>query len=46
MPVQGVDYFRVLERLLQAGANVQVVEYPTGKPLIDELLARYGAVKR
>jgi ankyrin repeat protein len=46
IPVKDVDYIPVLERLLQAGANVDVVDYPTGKPLIDELLARYGAVKR
>ena len=43
---KGVDYVPVLERVLQAGANVDVVDYPTGKPLIDELLARYGAGKR
>jgi hypothetical protein len=46
IPVKGVDYIPVLERLLQAGANVDVVDYPTGKPRIDALLARYGAVKR
>jgi ankyrin repeat protein len=46
IPVQGVDYVPVLERLLQAGANVHVVDYPTGKPPIDDLLTRYGAVKR
>jgi NAD(P)-dependent dehydrogenase (short-subunit alcohol dehydrogenase family) len=46
IPVKGVDYVPVLERLLQAGANVDVVGYPTGKPRIDALLARYGAVKR
>jgi hypothetical protein len=46
IPVKGVDYVTVLERLLQAGANLHVVDYPTGKPEIDGLFARYGAVKR
>lgn len=45
IPVKDVDYVPVLERLLLAGANVDVVDYPTGKPAIDEVLARYGAVK-
>ena len=45
MPVEGVDYVPVLERLLLAGANVDVVDYPTGKPPIDAALARYGAGK-
>ncbi|MEP6622234.1 MAG: ankyrin repeat domain-containing protein [bacterium] len=45
IPIKGVDYVPVIERLLQAGANVQVVDYPTGNPPIDALLARYGASK-
>jgi hypothetical protein len=44
IPVNGVDYVPVLERLLEAGADVSVVDYPTGKPALDELFARYGAV--
>ncbi|HTE46734.1 MAG TPA: ankyrin repeat domain-containing protein [Gemmatimonadaceae bacterium] len=46
IPVDGVDYVPVLERLLQAGANVHVVDYPTGNARIDELFAKYGAVRR
>lgn len=42
MPVSGVDYVIMLERLLEAGADVRVVEYPTREPAIDELFARYG----
>ena len=45
IPVEGVDYVPVLERLLLAGANVDVVDYPTGKPPIDAVFARYGAGK-
>jgi hypothetical protein len=44
IPRRGVDYVPVVERLLRAGANVRVVDYPTGKPPMDEVLARYGAV--
>ncbi len=43
MPVKGVDYVPVIERLLAAGANVHMADYPTGKPAIDGVLARFGA---
>jgi ankyrin repeat protein len=46
MPVNGVDYAGVVERLLRAGADVGVVDSPTGKPSIDEVLSRYGADRR
>ena len=36
-----VDYVPVIERLLKAGANAQLADYPTGKPAIDALLARF-----
>ncbi|MEP7000141.1 MAG: ankyrin repeat domain-containing protein [bacterium] len=43
MPAKGVDYLRVVERLLRAGANVNSIAYPTGRVELDESLARYGA---
>jgi ankyrin repeat protein len=44
MPVPGVDYVHVLERLLRAGADVGVVDYLAGIEPVDALLARFGAV--
>jgi hypothetical protein len=41
IPVKGVDYVAVVERLLRAGADAKAADYPTGKPAVDELLARY-----
>ena len=42
--IGGVDYPRVLEALIAAGANVSAVTpFPTGHPVIDELLRRHGA---
>jgi ankyrin repeat protein len=33
----------VIERLCAAGARTQPVRYPTGMPVIDEILRRHGA---
>jgi Ankyrin repeats (3 copies) len=40
------DWVPIIELLLQAGANVDTVEYPTGQLRIDEVLRRYGAKER
>jgi Ankyrin repeats (3 copies) len=37
------DWVTMIEVLLEAGANVHAVEYPTGQSRIDEVLRRYGA---
>ncbi len=37
------DWVPIVEVLLDAGANVHAVEYPTGHSRIDEILRRYGA---
>jgi ankyrin repeat protein len=37
------DWVPTVELLLQSGANVNAVEYPTGHSRIDEVLRRYGA---
>ncbi|HSA55070.1 MAG TPA: ankyrin repeat domain-containing protein [Gemmatimonadaceae bacterium] len=43
MPVPGMDYRPVMETLIAAGADVEVLrEYPRGHPLIDELRRRFG----
>jgi hypothetical protein len=43
MPVEGVDYMAVMERLIAAGANVDVLApYPPGNAAIDELRRRHG----
>ena len=44
-PASGVDYVPILEALLDAGADVSVVNsfFPTGNERIDEVLRRYGA---
>lgn len=43
MPAPGVDYRPVMETLIAAGADVEVLrEYPRGHPLIDELRRRFG----
>ncbi len=34
---------QIIEELLNAGARVNEVEYPTGKEQIDALLQRFGA---
>lgn len=41
LPVEGVDYAAVCETLLQAGANVRSIDYPTGVAAIDAVLARF-----
>lgn len=46
MPAKGVDYLQVVERLLLVGANVNSIEFPTGRPDLDQLLALYGAGRR
>ncbi len=38
------EHLQIIEALLDAGARVDAVEYPTGKPQLDELLRRHGAV--
>jgi hypothetical protein len=40
------DWVPIIEVLLQAGADVGAVEYPTGRSPIDEVLRRYGAEER
>jgi ankyrin repeat protein len=40
------DWVPIIEVLLQAGANVHAVEYPTKHSRIDEILRRYGARAR
>lgn len=43
MPVEGVDYLPVMERLIDAGANAGVLaSYPPGNAVIDELRRRTG----
>jgi hypothetical protein len=43
MPVEGVDYMVVLERLIGAGANVAILApYPPGTLVIDELRRQHG----
>ena len=37
------DWVPIIELLLQAGADILAVEYPTGHSRIDEALRRYGA---
>jgi len=37
------DWVPIVELLLQAGADVKAVEYPTGHARIDEVLRRHGA---
>ncbi len=42
MPVNGVDYVAVIERLIASGADVHAA-YPSGNERIDEQLRRHGA---
>jgi ankyrin repeat protein len=43
MPVEGVNYLVVMERLIAAGANVEALAtYPPGNTAIDELRRRHG----
>ncbi len=37
------DWTAVIQALLEAGADISAVEYPTGKPGIDKILRRYRA---
>ena len=37
------DHLRIIEALLNAGANINGAEYPSGNERVDELLRRYGA---
>jgi hypothetical protein len=37
------DWVPIVELLLEAGANVDAVGYPTGSSRIDAVLRRYGA---
>jgi hypothetical protein len=38
------DHLQIIEALLNAGARLDDVEYPTGNEQVDELLRRHGAV--
>jgi len=40
------DHPRIVEALLDAGAQVREAEYPSGDERIDEILRRYGATRR
>jgi ankyrin repeat protein len=40
------DWVPIVELLLEAGANPDAVEYPTGQALIDAVLHRHGAERR
>jgi hypothetical protein len=43
MPVEGADYLVVMDRLIDAGANVGVLApYPPGNAAIDALRRQYG----
>jgi ankyrin repeat protein len=39
-------HVEIIEELLEAGANVDAVEYPTGTEVVDRVLERYGAKRR
>lgn len=39
----GIDYARVIEMLLDAGAKIEAADYPTGNNRVDEVLQRHGA---
>jgi ankyrin repeat protein len=39
----GPDFIGVIQMLIEAGARIEVADYPTGDPGIDDLLARRGA---
>jgi hypothetical protein len=39
------DHLQIIQELLNAGARVSEVEYPTGDERIDALLKRHGALK-
>jgi len=36
------DHLAIIEALIQAGANLDAAEYPTGNAQVDELLRRHG----
>lgn len=40
------DWVPIIEMLLEAGADIGAVRYPTGRSRIDEVLRRYGAKER
>jgi Ankyrin repeats (3 copies) len=37
------DHLKIIEALLNAGADIQSAEFPTGDAMVDDLLKRYGA---
>lgn len=39
----GPDHIRIIEVLLEAGANIEAGCYPTGDEVVDEVLRRHGA---
>jgi hypothetical protein len=38
-----IDYVSMIETLLDAGANAEAADYPTGNDRVDDLLRRHGA---
>jgi ankyrin repeat protein len=40
---QRPDHLQIIEELLNAGARVSDIEYPTGNEQVDEVLLRHGA---
>jgi hypothetical protein len=45
-PARWPAHSAAMEMLIEAGADVDAVPYPTGNELVDELLARHGARAR
>jgi len=41
----GPDRIRIIEALLNAGANVSAADYPSGDEQVDEVLRRHGATR-
>ena len=41
----GPDRIRIIEALLNAGANVSAADYPSGDERVDEVLRRHGATR-
>jgi ankyrin repeat protein len=38
-----IDYVPIIETLIDAGANAEAADYPTGNDRVDDLLRRHGA---
>ncbi len=41
----GPDRIRIIEALLNAGANVSAADHPSGDESVDEVLRRHGATR-